>query len=71
MNIASDKLTFDEKKALKFGLAHSIAILYVKKIDIFACFETIYQSINSRLLDKRTESKLIELIADLSNLAQP
>ena len=60
-------MTLDEKEALKFGLAHSIVPPHVNKTDIFACFETIYQSMNSRLLDRKNEGKLK---ADLSHLAQ-
>ena len=65
-NISSHKLTFDEGEALKFGLTHSIVHPYIKKTDIFACFETIFQSMNSNLVDKRDEGKLR---ADLSHLA--
>ena len=64
-NISSHKLTFDG--ALKFGLTHSIVPFKLGKTDISPCFETIFQSMNSNLVDKRDESKLR---ADLSHLAQ-
>ena len=66
-NISSHKLTFDENEALSFGLTHSIFPPYIKKTDIFACFESIYQSMSSRLMDKNNVGKLK---ADLSHLAQ-
>ena len=67
-NISSHKLTFDENEALRFGLTHSIFPPYIKETDVFACFESIYQSMNSRLIDKNNVGKLK---ADLLHLAQP
>ena len=66
-NISSHKVTFDENEALRFGLTHSISPPYIKKTDVFASFESIYQSMNSRLMDKNNVGKLK---ADLSHLAQ-
>ena len=67
-NISSHKLMFDEGEAIKYGLTQSIVPSYIKKIDIFACFETIFQSMNkNNLMDKRAEGKLK---SDLSHLAQ-
>ena len=39
----------------------------INKTDILICFETIFHSITSRLIDKKDESKLK---ADLSHIAQ-
>ena len=58
--ISSHKLTFDENEALIFPP-------YIKKTDVFACFESIYQSMNSHLMDKNNVGKVK---ADLSHLAQ-
>ena len=40
---------------------------YIRKTDIFACFETIFQSMYNNMVDKRDEGKLK---VDLSHLAQ-
>ena len=45
-------------KGLKFGLSHSIFSPYINKTDIYASFESIYQSMKSHLIDKRNDSKL-------------
>jgi len=46
-NISSHKLTQDESEALKFGLSHSIFPPSINKTDIYASYESIYQSMNS------------------------
>ena len=61
-----DTLTQDESEALKFGLSHSIVPPYISKTDIFASFESIFNSMTSRLRDKSNENKLK---SDLSHLA--
>ena len=65
-NISSHKLTKDESEALKFGLSHSIFPPNINKTDIYASFESIYQSMKSRLLDKSND----KLKSDLSHIAQ-
>ena len=65
-NISSYTLTQDESKALKFGLSHSIVPPYINKTDIFASFESIFNAMISRLLNKKDENKLK---TDLSHLA--
>ena len=65
--IAYCVLTDSEREALQFGLSHSIVPPYINKTDIFVCFETIFQSMTSRLIDKKDENKLK---AELSQLAQ-
>ena len=49
---SSHKLTKDDSEALKFGLSHSIFPPNINKTDIYASFESIYQSMKSRLIDK-------------------
>jgi len=66
-NISSHKLTKDESEALKFGLSHSIFPPNINKTDIYASFESIYQSMKSRLIDKSNDSKLK---SNLSHIAQ-
>ena len=66
-NISSHKLTKDESEALKFGLSHSIFPPNINKTDIYASFESIYQSMKNRLLDKSNDNKLK---SDLSHIAQ-
>ena len=66
-NISSHILTEDEKDALKFGLTHSIFPPYINKTDIYASFESIYQSMKSHLNDKSNDSKLK---SELSHAAQ-
>ena len=66
-NISSHKLTKDESEALKFGLSHSIFPPNINKTDIYASFESIYQSMKSRLFDKSNDNKLK---SDLSHIAQ-
>ena len=66
-NISSHKLTKDESEALKFGLSHSIFPPNINKTDIYASFESIYQSMKSHLIDKSNDSKLK---SDLSHIAQ-
>ena len=66
-SISSHKLTKDESEALKFGLSHSIFPPNINKKDIYASFESIYQSMKSRLLDKSNDNKLK---SDLSHIAQ-
>ena len=51
----------------QFGFTHSVLLPYIRKTDIFACFETIFQPMNNNLVDKRDEGKLR---ANLSHLAQ-
>ena len=63
-NISS--LTQDESEALKFGLSHSIVPPYISKADIFTSFESIFNSMTSRLRDKNNGNKLK---SDLSHLA--
>ena len=57
----------DEKEALKFGLSHSIFSPSINKADVYASFESTYQSMKSHLIDKSNDSKLK---SDLSHIAQ-
>ena len=67
-NISSQILTRDEREALKFGLSHfTPPPPYINKTDVYASFESIYQSMKSHLVDKRNDSKLK---TDLSYIAQ-
>ena len=63
-NISSHILTQDERESLKFGWSHSIFPPNINKTDIYASFESIYQSMKSCLIDKSNE---IKLKSDLSS----
>ena len=56
-NISSYTLSQDESEALKFGLSHSMVPPYINKRDIFVSFESIFNSMTSRLHDKNDENK--------------
>ena len=53
-------------KQFKFGLSHSMGQSYINQTDIFACFESIFHSMASRLIDRKDENNLK---ADLSHMA--
>ena len=57
-NISSHILTQDERESLKFGLSHAIFPPIINKTDIYASFESIYQSMKSRIIDKSNDSKV-------------
>ena len=65
-NVSSYRLTAKEHEALKFGLTHSIVPPYIRKTDIFACFETIFQSMYNNMVDKRYEGKVKAALSDLA-----
>ena len=64
-NISSHTLTKDESEALNYGLSHSIFPPNINKTDIYASFDSIYQSMTSHLIDKSNDSKLK---SDLSHI---
>ena len=66
-NISSQILTQDERESLKFGSSHSVFSPNINKTDIYASFESIYQTMKSCLVDKSNDHKLK---SDLSNIAK-